>query len=97
MVWLGLVCGALFGWIAGDFGVTGLLVGALVGGPAGLGLRAAIQTEIRAILKEEKQAVLGRQGPDLAARRPPLLLRPPNRLHQSQPQDRSWRRSLRPS
>ena len=67
MIWLGVVCGALFGWIAGDFGVTGLVVGAIVGGPAGVGLRTAIQTEIRSILKEEAQAALRRQGPDLAS------------------------------
>ena len=67
MVWLGVICGAVVGWIAGNFGLSGLVLGAIAGGPIGVGLKRAIQTEIRTILKLEAEAAAHRQTSEIEA------------------------------
>ncbi|TRW15019.1 DUF2339 domain-containing protein [Glacieibacterium frigidum] len=72
IVWAG-VCGAVAGWVLAEFDQIGLLLGALFGALAGLGLRTAVRKEIARAIEAANTPVAARYLPPttIAAPAPP--------------------------
>ncbi|MBC8057159.1 MAG: hypothetical protein H7Y61_11345 [Rhizobiales bacterium] len=62
ILWAG-VCGALAGWVVAEFDTVGLMLGALLGALAGLGLRSAVRKEIARAIDAANAPVVARYLP----------------------------------